>query len=63
MASKPGYKLETPVLDRGDGGKRAPNSLNNGDKPETTVLDRGDSRQRLAQTDSHRQPLLIEFKY
>ena len=37
MVSKPGDKLETPVLDRG-GSKRAPNSLNNGDKPKTTVF-------------------------
>ena len=41
-ASKPGDKLEMPVLDRG-GSKRALNSLN-GDEPETTILDRGDKR-------------------
>ena len=39
MASKPGDKLEMPIIDRG-GSKKAPNSLNNGDKPEMTVLDR-----------------------
>jgi len=37
MASKPGNKLEMLFLDRGR--KKAPNSLNNGDKSETTVLD------------------------
>ena len=36
-ASKPGDKLETPVLDRG-GSKRALNSLNNGDNPEWQSL-------------------------
>ena len=41
--SKPGDKLEKPVLDRG-GSKSAPNSLNNGDKPKRQSLDRGDCK-------------------
>jgi len=47
---------------RSQDSKKAPNSLNNGDKPDENLTDNTD-KDRLAQTDSHRQIFLIEFKY